>query len=85
VFFFTDRSGKIRPRYNIVIEGGELWTGGKVPCFMHREFVSQPDGGWGVEHLRRDVIKCRSAGVETHGLDPLAVKAIAEAGVDMSH
>ena len=40
--------------------------------------------GW-TKHLKRDAIKCRSAGVETHGLNPLAVKAMAEAGVDIAH
>ena len=45
---------------------------------------SQMAEGW-TNHLKRDVIKCRSAGVETHGLDSLAVKVMAEAGVDISH
>jgi arsenate reductase len=39
--------------------------------------------GW-TNHLKGDVIKSRSAGVETHGLNPMAVKAMAEAGVDIS-
>ncbi len=45
---------------------------------------SQMAEGW-TNHLKRDVIKCRSAGVETHGLNPLAVRVMAEAGVDISH
>ena len=45
---------------------------------------SQMAEGW-VNHLKRDVIEARSAGIETHGLNPLAVKAMAEAGVDISH
>ena len=40
--------------------------------------------GW-TNHLKGDLINCRSAGIETHGLNPLAVKAMAEAGVDISH
>jgi arsenate reductase len=44
---------------------------------------SQMAEGW-VNHLKRDVIAAASAGIETHGLNPLAVKAMAEAGVDIS-
>ncbi len=40
--------------------------------------------GW-TNHLKRSVIKCRSAGVEIHGLNPVAVKVMAEAGVDIAH
>ena len=36
-------------------------------------------------HLRGDVIEAASAGIETHGLNPLAVKAMKEIGVDISH
>jgi len=39
--------------------------------------------GW-ARHLRGDVIEPYSAGVEPHGLDPRAVKVMAEAGVDIS-
>ncbi len=45
---------------------------------------SQMAEGW-THHLKDDVINCRSAGIETHGLNPLAVKAMAEAGVDIAH
>ena len=34
--------------------------------------------------LKGDVIDAYSAGVEPHGMNPLAVKAMAEAGVDLS-
>ena len=34
-------------------------------------------------HLKGNVIKPYSAGIETHGLNPLAVKVMAEAGVDI--
>ncbi len=34
--------------------------------------------------LRGERIECASAGIETHGLNPLAVKVMAEAGVDIS-
>lgn len=44
---------------------------------------SQMAEGW-ARHLKGDVIEAYSAGVETHGLNPLAVKAMAEAGVDIS-
>jgi arsenate reductase len=44
---------------------------------------SQMAEGW-ARALRGDVIEPYSAGVETHGLNPLAVKVMAEAGVDIS-
>jgi arsenate reductase len=40
--------------------------------------------GW-ARTLKGDVITACSAGVQSHGLNPLAVKAMAEAGVDISH
>ena len=39
--------------------------------------------GW-TRHLKDDVIEAFSAGIETHGLNPNAVKVMAEAGVDIS-
>jgi arsenate reductase len=39
--------------------------------------------GW-ARHLKGDVIEPYSAGVETHGLNPNAVRVMAEAGVDIS-
>jgi arsenate reductase len=44
---------------------------------------SQMAEGW-ARHLKSDVIEARSAGIETHGLNPTAVKVMAEAGVDIS-
>lgn len=44
---------------------------------------SQMAEGW-ARHLRGDAIEAYSAGIETHGLDPRAVKVMAEAGVDIS-
>jgi len=44
---------------------------------------SQMAEGW-TRHLKSGVIDAVSAGVETHGLNPLAVKVMAEAGVDIS-
>jgi len=44
---------------------------------------SQMAEGW-ARHLRADSIEAYSAGVETHGLNPFAVKVMAEAGVDIS-
>jgi arsenate reductase len=40
--------------------------------------------GW-ARHLKGDVIDAYSAGIETHGLNPNAVKVMAEAGVDISN
>ncbi|MFW5830158.1 MAG: arsenate reductase ArsC [Planctomycetota bacterium] len=39
--------------------------------------------GW-CRHLKGDRISACSAGIETHGLNPNAVKVMAEAGVDIS-
>jgi arsenate reductase len=40
--------------------------------------------GW-AKHLKNDMVDAYSAGIETHGLNPFAVKVMAEAGVDISH
>ena len=44
---------------------------------------SQMAEGW-ARHLKGDVLDAYSAGIETHGLNPHAVKAMAEAGVDIT-
>jgi arsenate reductase len=44
---------------------------------------SQMAEGW-ARHLRSGDIEAVSAGTETHGLDPNAVRVMAEAGVDIS-
>ena len=44
---------------------------------------SQMAEGW-TKHLKADQIEVYSAGIETHGLNPNAVKVMAEAGVDIS-
>ncbi|MDD2605392.1 MAG: arsenate reductase ArsC [Desulfobacterales bacterium] len=44
---------------------------------------SQMAEGW-ARHLKADLIEVASAGIEPQGLDPLAVRAMAEAGVDIS-
>ncbi|AQQ70014.1 Arsenate reductase [Limihaloglobus sulfuriphilus] len=44
---------------------------------------SQMAEGW-ARHLKGEAIESYSAGVETHGLNPNAVKVMAEAGVDIS-
>lgn len=44
---------------------------------------SQMAEGW-CRHLKGDAIEAFSAGIETHGLNPNAVKVMAEAGVDIS-
>ncbi len=45
---------------------------------------SQMAEGW-TRHLKSDQIEAHSAGIEPHGLNSLAVKAMAEAGVDISN
>lgn len=45
---------------------------------------SQIAEGW-TRHLKSDLINVYSAGIETHGLNPNAVKVMAEVGVDISH
>jgi arsenate reductase len=44
---------------------------------------SQMAEGW-ARHLKRESIEAHSAGVEAHGLNPDAVRVMAEAGVDIS-
>lgn len=44
---------------------------------------SQMAEGW-ARQLKNDVLDAYSAGIETHGLNPHAVKVMAEAGVDIS-
>ena len=44
---------------------------------------SQMAEGW-ANHLKGNQIEAASAGIETHGLNPLAVRVMAEAGVDIS-
>lgn len=44
---------------------------------------SQMGEGW-TRYLKNDEIEVWSAGIETHGLNPYAVKVMAEAGVDIS-
>ena len=44
---------------------------------------SQMAEGW-TRHLKNDQIKAYSAGVEPHGIDPRAVKVMAEVGIDIS-
>ena len=44
---------------------------------------SQMAEGW-TRHLKGDVIEAYSAGIKKHGLNPHAVRVMAEAGVDIS-
>ena len=44
---------------------------------------SQMAEGW-TKHLKGDVVDVYSAGIEKHGLNPQAVRVMAEAGVDIS-
>ncbi len=44
---------------------------------------SQMAEGW-ARHLKSDAIEAYSAGIEKHGMNPHAVKVMAEAGVDIS-
>jgi len=44
---------------------------------------SQMAEGW-ARHLKGDVVEAWSAGIEKHGLNPLAVRVMGEAGVDIS-
>ena len=45
---------------------------------------SQMAEGW-ARALKSDELEAYSAGIETHGLNPNAVKVMAESGVDISH
>jgi arsenate reductase len=44
---------------------------------------SQMAEGW-ARHLKADLIDAYSAGVDPHGMNPCAIKAMAEAGVDIT-
>ncbi len=44
---------------------------------------SQMAEGW-ARHLKPGTLEAYSAGIETHGLNPFAVKVMAETGVDIS-
>ena len=44
---------------------------------------SQMAEGW-ARHLKSDVIEADSAGIEKHGMNPHAIKVMAEAGVDIT-
>ena len=44
---------------------------------------SQMAEGW-ARHLKSDMLEPYSAGIETHGMNPWAVRVMAEAGVDIS-
>jgi len=44
---------------------------------------SQMAEGW-AKHLKRDVIEAHSAGTDPHGMNDRAVRAMADAGVDIS-
>ena len=44
---------------------------------------SQMAEGW-TRNLKSELIEAFSAGIETHGLNPIAVKVMAQAGVDIS-
>jgi arsenate reductase len=44
---------------------------------------SQMAEGW-ARHLKGDAIEAYSAGIEMHGMNPRAVRVMAEAGVDIS-
>ena len=46
---------------------------------------SQMAEGWAKKYLNNDEWDLRSAGLEAHGLNPNAVKAMKEAGVDISN
>ena len=63
------------PRLKILLKVLFLCTGNSCR--------SQMAEGW-ARRLRGDVIEPYSAGIETHGLNPRAVEAMAEAGVDIS-
>jgi arsenate reductase (thioredoxin) len=45
---------------------------------------SQMAEGW-ARHLNGDQIEPYSAGIEKHGMNPHAIKVMAEAGVDLTH
>lgn len=62
------------------------WEGSKMKVLFlctGNSCRSQMAEGW-AKYLKSDVIKAYSAGIETHGLNPFAVRVMAEKGVDIS-
>jgi arsenate reductase len=55
------------------------------PILVYRQFLPQPDGRRLGQASQGDLLQAESAGVATHGLNPYAVRVMAEAGVDISH
>lgn len=45
---------------------------------------SQMAEGWG-KHILGDTWNVYSAGIETHGVNPKAIEAMKEVGIDISH
>lgn len=45
---------------------------------------SQMAEGW-ARYLLSDILQAYSAGIETHGLNPYAIKVMNEVGIDISH
>ena len=84
-------SGQSDVRRGSPIAGGTRGDGGEMQDRKLRVLFlctgnscrSQMAEGW-ARALKRDAIDAYSAGIETHGLNPLAVKVMAEAGVDIS-
>ena len=66
-------------------EGGIAMTEKKKLLFLctGNSCRSQMAEGW-ARHLKGDVLEVYSAGIETHGLNPNAVRVMAETGVDIS-
>ena len=61
-------------------------SGGKIKVLFlctGNSCRSQMAEGW-ARKLKGDVIEAYSAGIETHGMNPNAVKVMAEAGVDIT-
>lgn len=59
-------------------------TQAKKVFSLHRQLLQEPDGGTLTRHLKGELFEPYSAGVKPKGLDPRAVKAMTEAGIDIS-
>ena len=51
---------------------------------MHRQLLPQPDGRGPAALAGRRAYQAFSAGIEPHGLNPMAVEAMREIGIDIS-
>ena len=88
-FSFTLRFFTIFCKFNYLLPDVIFWSNDiskKTIYFLctGNSCRSQMAEGWAKHILNRDEWDVKSAGIEAHGLNPYAVKAMKEAGIDIS-